>query len=120
MRLIRYFNVYGSRQSNNEYSGVITIFIDRLINNLAPIIYGDGSQTRDFVNIKNIIYANILSMESNNPVGDIFNIGTGVLTSILDLVQIAKNTFGKKEIYPKYTDARAGDILRNLSDISKA
>ena len=80
----------------------------RLINNLAPIIYGDGSQTRDFVNIKDIVNANMLSMESNNAVGDIFNIGNGVPTSILDPVQIANNTIGKKEIYSKYTDARAG------------
>ena len=59
-------------------------------------------------------------MESNNAVGDIFNIGTGVPTSILDLIQIAKNTIGKKEIYPNNTDARPGDTLQSLSDISKA
>ncbi len=117
---LRYFNVYGPRQSNNEYSGVITIFIDRLINNKPPIIYGDGSQTRDFVNIKDIVYANMLSMESNNSVGEIFNIGTGIPTSILDLVQIAKKTVGKDEMCPKFTDPRAGDILQSLSDISRA
>ncbi len=62
----------------------------------------------------------MLSMESNNTMDDIFNIGTGVPTSILDLVQIAKNTIGKKDIYPKYANARAGDILQSLSDMSKA
>ena len=62
----------------------------------------------------------MLSMESNNTMDDIFNIGNGVPTSILDLVQIAKNTIGKKDIYPKYTNARAGDILQSLSDMSKA
>ncbi|ALI36768.1 UDP-glucose 4-epimerase [Candidatus Nitrosocosmicus oleophilus] len=117
---LRYFNVYGPRQSNNEYSGVITIFIDRLINNQSPIIYGDGSQTRDFVNIQDVVYANMLSMESNNAVGEIFNVGTGIPTSILDLVQIARNTVGKDEINPTFTDARAGDILQSLSDISRA
>jgi UDP-glucose 4-epimerase len=116
---LRYFNVYGPRQSNNEYSGVITIFIDRLINNQSPIIYGDGSQIRDFVNIKDVVYANMLSMESNNAVGEIFNVGTGIPTSILDLVQIARHTVGKDEIDPKFTDVRAGDILQSLSDISK-
>ncbi len=59
-------------------------------------------------------------MESNNTMDDIFNIGTGVPTSILDVGQIAKNTIGKKDIYPKYDNARAADILQSLSDISKA
>ena len=54
----------------------------------------------------------MLSMESNNAVGDIFNIGSGDPTSILDLVQIARNTIGKKEIYPKYTDTRAGIFFK--------
>ena len=61
----------------------------------------------------------MLSMESNNAVGEIFNVGTGIPTSILDLVQIARNTVGKDEIHPKFTDARAGDILQSLSDISR-
>ena len=65
------------------------------MNNLTPFIYGNGSQTRDFVNIKDIVYAHMLTMESNNTVGGIFNIGSGVPTSILDLVQTAKNTIGK-------------------------
>ena len=65
------------------------------MNNLTPVIYGNGSQTRDFVNIKDIVYAHMLTMESNNTVGGIFNIGSGVPTSILDLVQTAKNTIGK-------------------------
>ena len=117
---LRYFNVYGPRQSNNEYSGVITIFIDRLIHNIAPIIYGDGSQIRDFVNIKDMVNGNMLAMESNNAVGEVFNIGTGVHTSILDLVRIAKKTMGKNEIYPMFAEARAGDIIQSLSDISRA
>lgn len=62
----------------------------------------------------------MLSIESHNTMNDIFNIGTGVPTSILELGQIAKNTIGKKDIYPKYANARAGDILQGLSDKSKA
>ncbi len=117
---LRYFNVYGPRQSNNEYSGVITIFTDRLLNNTFPIIYGDGSQTRDFVNIKDVVSGNMLAMESNSAVGDILNIGTGLPTSILDLVITVKRIVGKKEIYPKFANARSGDILQSLSDISRA
>ena len=117
---LRYFNVYGPRQSNNEYSGVITIFADSLLNNMSPIIYGDGSQTRDFVNIKDVVYGNMLSMESNNAIGEIFNIGTGVSTSILDLVKLAKKIVGKNEIYPIFAEARTGDIVHSVSDISIA
>jgi nucleoside-diphosphate-sugar epimerase len=62
----------------------------------------------------------MLSMESNNAVDEIFNVGTGIATSILDLVQIARNTVGKHGIQPRFTDPRAGDILRSLSDISRA
>ena len=117
---LRYFNVYGPRQSKNEYSGVITIFADRLLNNISPIIYGNGSQTRDFVNIKDVVSGNMLAMESNNAVGEILNIGTGVPTSILDLAQTAKKIMGKNEIYPIFAKARAGDIVHSISDISKA
>ncbi len=117
---LRYFNVYGPRQSNNEYSGVIPIFADRLLNNTSPIIYGDGSQIRDFVNIKDVVDGNMLAMASNNAVGEIFNIGTGVPTSILDLVHIAKKILGKNEITPIFNEARAGDIVQSLSDISRA
>jgi nucleoside-diphosphate-sugar epimerase len=117
---LRYFNVYGPRQTNNEYSGVITVFADRLLNNTCPIIYGDGSQIRDFVNIKDVVYGNMLAMESNNAVGEIFNIGTGVPTSVLDLLEIAKNIVGKNEIHPMFAEARAGEIVRSLPDISRA
>lgn len=87
---LRYFNVYGPRQSNNEYSGVITIFVDRLLKNQPPIIYADGLQIRDFINIQDVVQANILSMESNDAIDQVFNIGTGVPTTIKDLVEIAK------------------------------
>jgi nucleoside-diphosphate-sugar epimerase len=62
----------------------------------------------------------MLAMASNNAVGEIFNIGTGVPTSILDLVHIAKKILGKNEITPIFNEARAGDIVQSLSDISRA
>ncbi len=117
---LRYFNVYGPRQRSNGYSGVITVFAYSLVNNTSPVIYGDGSQTRDFVNIVDVVYGNMLSMESNNAVGEIFNIGTGVSTSILDLFKLAKKVLGKNEIYPIFAEARTGDIMHSVSDISSA
>jgi nucleoside-diphosphate-sugar epimerase len=117
---LRYFNVYGPRQSNNEYSGVITIFVDRILKNLPPIIYGDGLQIRDFVNIEDVVQADMLSMESKDAVGQVFNIGTGVPTTIKELVETAKIILVKKDIEPKFTDPRVGDIRRSLPSISKA
>jgi nucleoside-diphosphate-sugar epimerase len=117
---LRYFNVYGPRQSNNEYSGVITIFVDRLLKNQPPIIYGDGLQIRDFVHIDDVVEANMLSMESKDAIGQVFNIGTGVPTTIKDLVETAKIILDKKDIEPLFTDPRVGDIRKSLPSISKA
>lgn len=87
---LRYFNVYGHRQSKNEYSGVITIFVDRLMRNIPLTIHGDGKQIRDFVNIRDIVRANIHDRKSENAVGQTINIGTGSPTSILDLAHKIK------------------------------
>jgi UDP-glucose 4-epimerase len=74
---VRYFNVYGPRHSKNEYSGVITIFVDKLMRSEPLTIYGDGNKIRDFVNIKDIVKANRLAMESDTGVGHPISIGTG-------------------------------------------
>ena len=76
--ILRYFNVFGQRQkSDSEYSGIITKFIKILSHNQNPEIFGDGEQMRDFVHVKDVAHANILSMESNDVVGQTFNIGSG-------------------------------------------
>ena len=117
---LRYFNVYGPRQSNNEYSGVITIFMDKILKNRSPVIFGNGLQSRDFVNVKDIVRANMLAMRSKNAVGEIMNIGTGKSLSILNLIDIIKRILGKKKIKPKFMKERTGDIRHSLSSIEKA
>lgn len=117
---LRYFNVYGPRQPSNGYSGVINVFAKSLVNNRSPVIYGNGLQTRDFVNIMDVVYGNMLSMESNNAVGEIINIGTGVPTTILDLVKFINKVLEKNEIYPVFAEACTGDIVHSVSDISSA
>jgi len=117
---LRYFNVYGPRQSNNDYSGVITIFANRILNNLSPVIYGNGLQVRDFVNIKDVVKANMLSMVTKTATADVLNIGTGIPTNILNLVEITKNAANKMEIAPTFADPRIGDNGRNLASICKA
>ena len=115
---LRYFNVFGPKQDpESDYAPVIPIFVDKLLKNETPVIYGDGEQTRDFVHVKQVVKANILSAESKET--GVFNIGLGKSTSINQLFEIVKNTMGK-DIEPKYEDARAGEIKHSFADISKA
>jgi UDP-glucose 4-epimerase len=115
---LRYFNVYGPRQDpNSEYSAVIPRFIKRVLNNEAPIIQGDGEQTRDFTFIKDVVEANILAAENN--ASGIYNIGTGERITIKEL---AKNviTVAGEDMEPIYQESRPGDVRHSLADISAA
>jgi UDP-glucose 4-epimerase len=117
---LRYFNVYGPRQSNNEYSGVITIFVNQLLRNKRIIIYGDGNQSRDFVHIRDIVQANILAMESRNAVGEAFNIGTGEGIKIIKLMEVISQLLNKNGVNHKFAPQRKGDINISQTSIQKA
>lgn len=117
---LRYFNVYGPRQAYGPYSGVITIFINRLMNNQPPIIYGDGEQMRDFTYVQDVVEANILAMEKKSAPGEVFNIGTGVATTINQLATLLLQIVGKVNLKPVYENPRPGDIRRSYADVSKA
>jgi len=116
---LRFFNVYGPRQVHNQYSGVIIKFLDCLKLNRPLMIFGDGEQTRDFINVQDVVEANMLTLERNSVVGEVFNIGTGVATRIDHLaktmLEIAK---GHSKII--YSKAREGDIRHSVADVSKA
>jgi UDP-glucose 4-epimerase len=117
---LRYFNVYGPRQDpSSPYSGVISIFIKNILNNKQLFIYGDGNQTRDFVNIKDVVDANILSALSKNAVGKSINIGTGKQTSLNELVGVLKK-ITNKNVKAIYKSTRPGDIKHSAADISSA
>jgi UDP-glucose 4-epimerase len=116
---LRYFNVFGPRQKLNDYSGVISIFINQLLNKETATIHGDGTQTRDFVHVKDIVQANMLSMESNNAVGDMFNIATGNAISILQLLMTLKSVTKTKDIQHKFGPTRLGDVKFGLASIDK-
>ena len=117
---LRYFNVFGSRQSNNPYSGVITIFVNRILKNLTPVIFGDGLQIRDFINVDDIVKANMLSMVSKNATGEVFNIGTGNGTTVIDLINILSLLMGNGKIKHEFFKSRLGDIQASISSIIKA
>ena len=116
---LRLFNVFGSRQGSNEYSGVITRFITEIRQGRPPIIYGDGEQTRDFVHVSDVVQALLLSMNSNKAIGQIFNIGSGKSVTIRQLCQLLLRIH-KAEIMPIYKEPRLGDVRHSCAKIEKA
>jgi UDP-glucose 4-epimerase len=120
---LRYFNVYGPRQRvdvQGSYGGVISIFINRILKNMPPIICGDGEQTRDFVYIDDVVEANMLAMNSEKETGEAFNIGTGKNTSINRVAEILKHIMNKEDLEDIHTEPRPTDIKHGYADISKA
>ena len=123
--ILRYANVYGPRQDPHGEAGVVAIFCQRLIAGEAPIIYGDGDQTRDFVFVGDVAAANIRALGILNdlePGADgpaVFNIGTGTETTVNGLLS-ELSVVVKKVIAPKYAPARPGEQRRSAVDASRA
>ena len=115
----RFFNVYGPRQDpNSEYSAVIPKFIDMCVKGKAPVIYGSGEQTRDFIYVKDLVHALELIAE-RSPEIDAINIGSGRETSINELAEvIIRETSCNLE--PEHAPERKGEVERSLADISIA
>ena len=117
---LRLFNVYGIRQSlSNPYTGVCAIFSSRILNNNSPLIYEDGNQTRDFVHIKDVCQAFILSMEKREAKNQVFNVGTGVPISIYQIAKILVSHINPKIKINITNNFRPGDIRHCFADISK-
>ena len=114
---LRYFNVYGIGQTN-DYAGVITKFYDNIQANIYPIIFGDGSQTRDFVSVEDVANANLLAMQSNTDFTHL-NIGTGIMTSIQELANLMIKLSGKS-LEIKFDELPQGDIKESQADVSFA
>jgi nucleoside-diphosphate-sugar epimerase len=117
---LRYFNVYGPRQTYSPYSGAITIFVNQLLRNQPPTILGDGEQTRDFVFVEDVVSANLLGLIKQSAAGETFNISTGKATSINKLVQILQRTMSKTKLKPVHKEPRPGDIRHSYASIEKA
>ena len=116
---LRYFNVYGPRQRYGQYSGVISIFINSMLKNKAPTIYGDGKQKRDFVNVKDVVEANILALTKKEASGKIFNVSIGDPVTINTIVKTIQKITGKTSLKPEYAKPREGDIKYSYADIKK-
>lgn len=117
--VLRLFNVYGPRQGLNDYSGVITRFIDRSRQRMPLVIYGDGSQTRDFVNVYDVSQAILQALENEAATGQVFNIGFGAPTSINKL---AKSILELADLNLEilHDKPRSGDVKKSFANISKA
>jgi len=117
---LRYFNVFGPRQAlDDEYAVVIPKFINSMLKDEAPPIYGNGRQSRDFTYIDNVVEANILAAQYGDSQSGVFNIASGRDYTILDLVRIL-NKIMAKSISPVFLPERQGDVFRTLADLSSA
>lgn len=125
---LRYFNVFGRRQDpNGAYAAVIPLFVKQLMNYKSPLINGDGSYSRDFTYIDNVIQMNILAITTNNEqaINQIYNTAVGDRTTLIELVNSLKKHLSEfdpkiKDIVIKYGPNREGDIPHSLASVDKA
>jgi len=118
--ILRYFNVYGQRQSlSNPYTGILSIFSSRIVNGKPPLVYEDGLESRDFVHVSDVVKATMLALEKTEANYEVFNVGSGRKTTILEVANLLVEKLGgsaKPVIVGKY---RIGDIRHCHSDLTK-
>ena len=119
---LRFFNVFGTRQSlSNPYTGVLAIFASQLLNGQSPVIFEDGGQQRDFVNVADIAQACRLAMEVPDAAGHVFNVGSGSQITVRDVAERLSKLLNRDQIEPEVTEQyRTGDIRHCFADISHA
>jgi UDP-glucose 4-epimerase len=117
---LRYFNVFGPNQDpTSQYSAVIPKFIKLIKEGKQPVIYGDGTQSRDFTYVSNNVEANILACITKNIGGEVFNIACGKRYSLIDLVNNINFLLGTN-VQPIFADTRPGDVKHSLAGIDKS
>ncbi len=120
--VLRYFNIFGPRQSfTSPYSGAMAKFCTGMLHGEAPVIFGDGQQSRDFTFVSNVITANLLAAEAaaERVAGKVFNIATGQSVTLLQLVA-ALNRLTSQQLQPRFEPPRPGDVRASRADISAA
>jgi nucleoside-diphosphate-sugar epimerase len=117
---LRYFNVYGPRQdAASQYAGVIPKFIFALLSENAPTIYGDGEQSRDFINVTDCVAATLAASQRPGLSGAVLNIGTGERTTVNRLCTLLQEIL-QKSIPPRFGPPQPGDIRHDYAEIGKA
>jgi len=116
--ILRLFNVYGPGQSLEGYAGVVPKFIYRISRNLPPTIFGDGTQTRDFVFVDDIVKSILRAMESD-AIGT-YNVGTGLSVSIRSLAEMLLDLMNREDLGILFSEHRREDVLHSVADMSKS
>jgi nucleoside-diphosphate-sugar epimerase len=117
---LRYFNIFGPRQDpTSPYSGVLAKFITQMLQGEQPTVFGDGTQSRDFTYIDNVVEANLLAARApaSQAAGEVFNVATGTRVDLNETFQLLKKIIGYKGEL-KYAPERAGDVKHSLADLS--
>ena len=117
---LRYFNVFGPRQDpTSQYAAVIPRFIAWALRGEPLEVHGDGTQSRDFTYIDNVVEANLLAASAPGGVGEMFNVGCGSRVSLLEIIRLLEGIVGRP-LERRHTARRAGDVPNTLADIAKA
>lgn len=117
---LRYFNVFGPRQNPfSAYTGVLAIFIPLMLQGKQPIVFGNGTSTRDFTFIQNNVHANILAMTKETAAGEMCNIACGTSISIIEIIDCINRILGTT-IKPEFGPTRSGDIQHSCASLEKA
>ncbi len=117
---LRYFNIFGPRQNPaSDYAAVVPIFTQTLLEGGTPVIYGDGSQTRDFTYVENVVRANLLALQRDSAVGGVFNVGCGGSYSVTDLCRRLAVLTGANTT-PRHEPTRPGDVRSSEASIERA
>ncbi len=117
---LRYFNVFGPNQDpTSQYSAVIPKFVKSIQADIQPVIFGDGTQSRDFTFVANNVEANLLACTAPKAAGEVFNIACGIRFTLIELVNEINQVLGK-DIKPIFDKDRSGDVKHSLADINKA
>jgi len=118
---LRYFNIFGPRQNaNSAYAAVIAAFAAALLSDKAPVIFGDGEQSRDFTYVANAVHANLLAARSDRPLGGAaMNVACGARVTVNALADAMARALGKTDLKPDRRPARTGDVKHSLADLTK-
>ncbi len=116
--VLRYGNVYGPRQSSKGEAGVVAIFCEQMLHGVTPTIYGDGKKTRDYVEVSDVVRANLQALKVGD--GEIFNISSGVETTDYQIFTLVREALGIAPFEPLYAPKRPGEIDHIGLDVSKA
>ena len=118
---LRYFNVFGPRQNpSSMYSGVISRFIDALMSEQTPVIYGDGEQSRDFTFIANVVDANLKAATTKQGISEVINTANGERISLNELLEVLKKITDTQNAEADYQTARTGDVKHSQADNTRA